>query len=381
MASKTRPAELDRARARFLSTISHELRTPLVAILGYADVLLEDLAPESGPGGAAERIREQGEHLLKLVDDLLDLVRLDRGELTPRPKVSDLREVVELACRAMVPRARAKGLAFTVEVQRSVPASARFDPGRVEQVVRHLVDNAVKFTGSGSVTVRVRVDAGPTAVISVVDTGPGLSPAQFEELCEVLVQGDDSLSRGQPGCGVGLALARGLARSLGGDLSCRGAAGRGTSLRFRFPLEMPEGSLASEAQTAGPLWGRVLLVEDGPDNQVLIGRILERTGLSVEIAEDGVAGVEAALHGEFDLILMDVQMPRMDGLTATRELRQHGFDAPIVALTANSEDEWRGRCLEAGCDDYLTKPVDRMLLLERISRLLDERKRDAQKSV
>jgi CheY-like chemotaxis protein len=125
----------------------------------------------------------------------------------------------------------------------------------------------------------------------------------------------------------------------------------------------------------------VLLVEDGPDNRVLISRILERSGLTVEIAEDGVAGVEAALHGEFDLILMDIQMPRMDGLTATGELRRHGFDAPIVALTANSEEGWRERCLEAGCDDYLTKPVDRMLLLERIARLLDEQKRDTQKSV
>jgi CheY-like chemotaxis protein/anti-sigma regulatory factor (Ser/Thr protein kinase) len=348
-----------------------------VAILGYADVLLEELPADTGRREAAERIRRQGEHLLALVDDLLDLVRLDRGELEIRPHEASLREVVEQTCQGFLERARAKGLEFAVEVRRNVPARARFDPVRVAQVLRHLVDNAVKFTPNGSVTVRLRVDPGDTAVISVADTGPGVSPARFEELCGVLVQGDDSLSRGQGGCGVGLALARGIAQSLGGQLTCQGGAGRGTRVRFGFPLEPLERARAARPAGTGPMRGRVLLVEDAPDNRVLIRRILERVGLTVEAVEDGVAGVEAALHGEFDLVLMDIQMPRKDGLAAARELREHGFDAPILALTANRGEEWRERCLRAGCDDYLAKPVDRMALLERIARLLGGRKTES----
>ncbi len=380
MASNPRPPNSgnvrasDETRTRFLSTVSHELRTPLVAILGYADVLLDELPEGTGPCAAAERIRRQGEHLLRLVDDLLDLVRLDRGELEIRPEEANLREVLEQTCQGFVSRARSKGLEFAVEVRRNVPVRARFDPVRVEQVLRHLVDNALKFTPSGSVTVRLGVDRGDTAVISVADTGPGLSPARFEELCGVLVQGDDRLSRGQGGCGVGLALARGIARSLRGELTCRGGAGRGTTLRFRFPFETLDRAQGARPAAMGPMRGRVLVVEDTLDNQVLIRRILERIGLTVQIAEDGVAGVEAALHGEFDLVLMDIQMPRQDGLSATRELRQHGFDAPILALTANRGEGWRQRCLQAGCDDYLAKPVDRMALLERIARLLGGRK-------
>jgi CheY-like chemotaxis protein len=345
-----------------------------VAILGYADVLLEELPAKTGGREAAERIRLQGEHLLALVDDLLDLVRLDRGELEIRPEEANLREVVEKTCQSFLTRAQSKGLEFAVEVRRNVPARARFDPVRIEQVLRHLIDNALKFTPSGSVTVRLGIDRGARVVISVADTGPGLSPARFEKLCGVLVQGDDSLSRGQGGCGVGLALARGIARSLGGELSCQGGAGRGTTLRLRFPLETPDHTPAVHPLATGPMRGQVLLVEDAPDNQVLIRRILERIGLTVQIAEDGVAGVEAALHGEFDLVVMDIQMPRQDGLAATRELRQHGFNAPILALTANRGEEWRERCLQAGCDDYLAKPVDRMKLLERIARLLGARK-------
>jgi CheY-like chemotaxis protein len=345
-----------------------------VAILGYADVLLQELPAETGRRQAAERIRRQGEHLLALVDDLLDLVRLDRGELEIRPHEANLREVVEQTCLGFLERARAKGLEFAVDVRRNVPVRARFDSVRVEQVLRHLVDNAVKFTPNGSVKVRLGVERDATAVIAVADTGPGVSPARFEELCGVLVQGDDSLSRSQGGCGVGLALARGIAHRLGGQLTCQGGPGRGTRVRFRFPLETFGQERAARPAGTGPMRGRVLLVEDAPDNQVLIRRILERVGLTVEVAEDGVAGVEAALHGEFDLVLMDIQMPHKDGLAATRELREHGFDAPILALTANRGEEWRERCLQAGCDDYLPKPVDRMVLLERIAQLLGGRK-------
>jgi CheY-like chemotaxis protein len=350
-----------------------------VAILGYADVLLEELARETGPHQAASRIRRQGEHLLTLIDDLIDLALLERGELRVQPEEGNLREVVKEVCGSFAAPAGARGLDLVFEARRDLPVRSRFDPLRVRQVVRHLLDNAVKFTPRGSVRVRLRTDPGPVAVVSVTDTGPGLSPERFEALCAPLQQGDDGLSRGQRGCGIGLALARGLAREQGGDLSCLGGPA-GTTVRFRLPVQPASGHEAAAAPTAHGLRGRALVVEDGPDNQVLIRRILERIGLEVQVAADGEAGVEAALGGEFDLVLMDIQMPRLDGLSATRQLRAHGFDVPIVALTANTGHGWRERCLEAGCDDYLTKPVDRMVLVERVARLLD-RKRDPQNSV
>jgi CheY-like chemotaxis protein len=316
-----------------------------------------------------------------MLDDLLDLVQLEHGEMRPHLEEGSLEEVVGEASRAFTPAARGKRLQLALEVRRNVPVRVRFDRGRVERVVRHLIDNAVKFTDRGRITVRLRVDPGPMAVVSVADTGPGLDPSRFEELCTALMQGDQSLSRSHPGCGVGLALARGIARQLGGDLTCQGGPGRGTTVRFRFRLEPAEGHPFTPARSGGALRGRVLLVEDGLDNQALIRGILERIGLEVEIAPDGEAGVDAALHGDFDLVLMDIQMPRMDGVAATRVLRAHGFDTPIVALTANAGDDSRQRCLDAGCDDFMTKPVDRMALVERVARLLDPKPRDAQKSV
>ncbi|MEE8556921.1 MAG: response regulator [Myxococcota bacterium] len=361
-------------RFRFLSTLTHELRTPLAAILGYADVLLEELPTEGRPRNAAEGVRRQGEHLLALIDDLLDLVRLDRGEIEITPADADLRAVVARTVLAFVDAASQKEIELTFETQTDEPTHARFDSARVGQVVRHLVDNAIKFTASGAVRVRLALDGRGAAVVSVNDTGPGLSPERFEELAEPLVQGDDTLSRGFGGLGVGLALCHSLARRMGGTLTCHGVAGRGTSIRFRFPLEPVSRPVGVRSQGLGPLRGRVLLVEDSLDNQRLIGRILERVGLEVTVAPDGRAGVDAAMQGDFALILMDIQMPRMDGLDATRELRSRGCRVPIVAMTANTEPEARRSCIDAGCNDFLTKPVDRMVLLERLARLMNRKR-------
>ena len=370
------PESLDSPRFRFLSTMTHELRTPLVAILGYADVLLEELTP-GRPRSAAEGVRRQGEHLLGLIDDLLDLVRLNRGELEILPSDGDLREVVARTVLGLVEPAREKGLELRFETSTDAAMPARFDPARVRQVVRHLVDNAVKFTPSGSVVVRLALEPRGFAVIAVLDTGPGLTPARFDELCEPLAQGDDRLARGHGGCGVGLALCRALARRMRGELTCWGDPETGTAVRFRFPVQPVRRRPAPETRRAGPLRGHVLLVEDSPDNQRLIRRILERVGLQVTLASDGRAGVEAALSGDFDLVLMDVQMPELDGLSATRELRERGFTAPILAMTANTEPEARQRCLDAGCDDFLTKPLDRMVFLERLVRLLGRKRQNS----
>ncbi len=361
-------------RFRFLSTVTHELRTPLAAILGYADVLLEELPTKGRRRSAAEGVRRQGEHLLALIDDLLDLVRLDRGEIDLTPADADLRAVVARTVLAFVDAASQKEIELTFETQTDEPIHARFDSARVGQVVRHLVDNAIKFTPSGAVRVRLALDGRGAAVVSVNDTGPGLSPERFEELAEPLVQGDDTLSRGFGGLGVGLALCHSLARRMGGELTCHGVAGRGTSIRFRFPLHPVSQPVGPRRRGAGPLRGRVLLVEDSLDNQRLIARTLERVGLEVTVASDGRAGVDAAMEGDFALVLMDIQMPRMDGLDATRELRSRGFQVPIVAMTANTEPEARRRCIDAGCNDFLTKPVDRMVLLERLARLMHRKR-------
>jgi len=389
--AKTAAEAANQAKSAFLANMSHELRTPLTAILGYAEELESALAatPDAAQREAIATIRRNGENLLGILNSILDLSRIEAGALHVECVPCDPAQIVEEVRALLALRAQQKGIALHVAVEAEIPRPILSDPTRIRQVLINLVDNALKFTEAGEVRVNVRRraagPAGEYLEIAVRDTGIGLTPEQLERLFQPFSQGDASTTRRFGGTGLGLAISRHFCRALGGDLTVTSTPGQGSEFVATFALRVPSagGFVAGEPPAAQPTPAppaadataaltlprcRVLLVEDGPDNQRLIAALLRRAGAEVELAENGAAALEAVAAAEcagrpYDLVLMDMQMPVLDGYAATCELRRRGFARPIVALTASSMVGDRERCLAAGCSDYTTKPIRRAELL------------------
>jgi signal transduction histidine kinase/CheY-like chemotaxis protein len=378
---------------RFLANMSHEIRTPLTAILGFADEMLQGGDLERIPRerlDAIDAIRRNGQHLATIVDDILDLSKIEAGGLTIELVDFSPLAIAQEVESALGSRARAKGLDLSVRTRGRIPEAMSGDPTRVRQVLFNLVGNAVKFTQAGQVEIGVEVVEPDRALLqfSVSDTGIGMSPEQLARIFEPFTQADASTTRQYGGTGLGLTICRRLADLMAGTLTVESIQGRGTTFRFRLPLlpaqgtrSAPPGAASSDAAERGGLRGRILLAEDSADNQRLIRRILERTGAEVEVVADGhqalVRALEAHRDGEpYDLILMDLQMPVLDGYAATRSLRKAGYAGPIVALTAHALAQDRADAVDVGCDDYLTKPIRRQELIARVARFLAERKSD-----
>ena len=378
-----------RLKSDFIAAVSHELRTPMSAIIGYAELLQDDPSVRSNAGSAsaAEAILRNGEHLLSVVSDILDDSRVEAGAFSVRAAEIDLAQVAHDASDLLAIRARSRGIGLRFTADPRMPAFARADPLRVRQIILNLVGNAIKFTDRGSVRVSVS-SAGGAATVTVADDGIGMSTEQLEALFRPYTQFNGA--RACEGSGLGMALSRRLARMMGGDLRVASTPGHGTTFTLSLPAIAPslgdappvveiaheatsgatneppcEASGQPEEDPAPPLAGfRILVAEDGPDNVRLYLRQLGRAGADVRVAANGreaVALAQAAavgvLDAPFDLILMDVQMPVLDGLEATRRLRALGFTVPVVAVTAAAGDEERARCLAAGCDGFLEKPV------------------------
>jgi signal transduction histidine kinase len=393
----------DRAKSEFLANMSHELRTPLTAILGFSDLLLEEAikaAPADGSQEKLQAIRRNGEHLLEVINDILDLSKIEAGKmLIESRRVSPARLLDEVVSLMQV-RAQAKCLVLQARYDKGIPHRIATDPMRVRQILFNLIGNAIKFTQAGSVTVAMRSVAGPAGQqrlqMDVTDTGIGIPLTSQERLFEPFMQEDATSSRTFGGTGLGLAISRRLARMLGGDISVESAPGKGSRFRVEIATGNPEPASgreepgsndsvlppaasysSAEGLLAVPgiprarrLTGvRVLLAEDGPDNRQLITHLLNKVGIEVTHAENGRVAVATALAAAgtghpFAVILMDMQMPVLDGYAATAELRRAGYTLPIVALTAHAMSEDRERCLVAGCDDYTTKPIRREELLD-----------------
>jgi len=368
-----------RLKSDFIAAVSHELRTPMTAIIGYAELLQDDPCVRADPGSAsaAEAILRNGEHLLSVVSDILDDSRVEAGAFSVRAAEIDLAQVTHDASDLLAIRARSRGIGLQFTADANAPAFARADPLRVRQIVLNLVGNAIKFTDRGSVRVSVSTAAG-AATVTVADDGIGMSAEQLEALFRPYTQFNGT--RACEGSGLGMALSRRLARMMGGDLRVASTPGHGTTFTLSLPAVAPSLAdappvvdLASEANTeatpeaapALPLAGvRILVAEDGPDNVRLYLRQLGRAGADVRVAANGreavalaQAGAVGVLDAPFDLILMDVQMPVLDGLEATRRLRALGFTVPVVAVTAAAGDGERARCMASGCDGFLEKPV------------------------
>ncbi len=364
------------AKSRFLATMTHEIRTPLSAISGLAGWLDDaPLAPEHRE--AVEGIRASTELLLRLVNDVLDLAKVESGRMELELAPFSPRDCVRRSLDLVRPSAVAKGLRLDLEVADDVPALVRGDATRITQVLINLLGNAVKFTAAGSVHLRVRVDRRESDSLllgfAVRDTGIGLDPAQAEHLFQEFTQADASTTRKYGGTGLGLAISRRLVELHGGRLTVDSRPGEGATFAFTVRVQ-PAG--ATGDRTIGADFARrhpcrILLVEDDPVNRKIAAYLLQRLGYSAESAANGRDAVAAWRSGPFDLVLMDMEMPVMDGLAATAAIRaETGRPQPrIVMLSAHTDEAQRRRCLAAGADDYLTKPLQLDRLAATIARV------------
>ncbi len=390
-AAREAAEEASRAKTKFLANISHEVRTPIMAMLGAAELL-----GASAPGGDGidhrDMILRNGRHLLRLIDELLDISRIEAGKLEIRPADCSLSDVLQDVSAATEPLRRRKALEYRVIYETTVPAMIRTDRTRLTQALVNLVNNALKFTESGHVHVRIRLEPDapdPRLTIAVEDTGAGIPAEQRERIFETFTQIEPFVQGASAGAGLGLPIARWIAERLGGSLEVESQVGVGSRFIMRTctgPLsgKMPDniefqktGALHSAASSLvidnaeRTLRGSVLLAEDATDTRDLIALALRRAGAEVATAADGLAAVELAGSTTFDLILLDIRMPELDGLAAARSIRRGGYRGPLIALTASTSDCERGRIMDAGFDDLWSKPISLSVLIERSAAYLD----------
>jgi PAS domain S-box-containing protein len=369
-------------KSDFLANMTHELRTPLNAIVGFSGLLKASPTLHENDRRGAELISDASQTLLSVVNDVLDFSKLEAGAVEMEAHPFGATELAETTALLLSGQAEAKGLSIRVET-----CGARDllvgDSARLRQVLLNFLSNAVKFTTRGEIVVAVRqspVETGPALRrlrVSVADQGIGVPPEQQQTIFDRFTQSDASVSRRFGGTGLGLAISKRIIRAQGGDIGVDSTPGVGST--FWFEVEMPlaaivdaetagEGSVALDIEQAL----RILVVDDNAVNRELVGAFLAPFDIEIATARDGVEAVEMALAGAYDLILMDVQMPNMDGMTATRRIRAQTPSGaprvPIIAMTANVLDDQVRRCLEAGMDDHLGKPLDPAKLLETLSR-------------
>ncbi len=379
-----------RAKSEFLANMSHEIRTPMTAILGFAENLEKPDLSGSERRQAVETIRRNGQHLLGILNDVLDLSKIEAGMLAVSRTPCSLCEIISDVVGLVQLRFAASGLSFEVEFANRIPEVIETDPARLRQVLFNLISNAMKFTETGGVqlvTSLTHSTNNPLMQFDVVDTGIGMSEEQSRNLFEPFTQADASTARKYGGTGLGLTISKRIAQVLGGDVTLvETEPGIGTRFRATVAtgslvgvtmlddpmanLTIPKGSTTREKSTLR-LACRILLAEDMPDNQALISNILAQLGAEVAVVVNGRSAVEMALLAKdkgkpFDVILMDMQMPILDGYKATQLLRDKNYSGPIIALTAHAMSHDRQHCLEIGCDAYLSKPIDRSKLIDTI---------------
>ncbi|QDV38145.1 PAS domain S-box protein [Tautonia plasticadhaerens] len=387
-AAKEAAEEANRAKSRFLANMSHEIRTPLTAILGYAEVLMGDEVSREDRVEYLVTILSSGRHLRTLIDDILDLAKIENEKLdfelvpcSPHRILSEVLSVLRVA-------ASEKGLRLGCRWESRVPEEIRTDPSRFRQLLVNLVGNAIKFTDLGGVRLVALLEPGergPMFTVEVHDTGAGIAPEDLSRIFDPFEQADGSVTRRNGGTGLGLAISRHIARGLGGDLTVVSQLGVGSIFRASVaagpaeglrlldapPAEAVETPRADAAPTSRLSGKQLLVVDDGEENRRLVQLILSRAGASVACVANGEECLEAVARVDFDLIVLDMQMPVLDGYRTASLLRERGFGGPIIALTAHAMRGDDRRCLEAGCSGYLTKPIEIDRLLSTVSRAMD----------
>jgi signal transduction histidine kinase len=379
LAEKEISETANREKSLFLAGVSHEIRTPLASITGYTEFLLQDGETTAATKARLQVIMKHGNHLMVLVNDLLDLARIETGRMliekgwmSPAQQIADAVMVVE-------PVAKAKGLELRTTMASSLPARIYSDATRFRQILINLINNAVKFTHAGRVEIEARMEGG-TFVARVSDTGVGIEPSLVARLFEPFERGKSSTVLREEGSGLGLALSRRLATSLGGNLRLvESCVGQGSVFEFNLACEASmenEGSHSVSLLPSAPSKDRslrerkILVAEDDLDLRELIRLYLESAGASIVVCENGQEAVNCALANKFDAVLMDIQMPVMDGYVAMQTLRGEGYAQPIIALTAHASLEDEHRCAESGCSAYVSKPFQPERLVHTIAESL-----------
>lgn len=366
------------SKSSFLANISHELRTPLSAIVGFADLIRDPKTTNSEKVKFADTILRNGELLAHLVDDLLDLSKVEAGKLEVEGLIFSPRSLFAEVIDLMMVRALEKNLDLKLAYRNEVPRALRSDPVRFKQILMNVIGNAIKFTAKGSIHVSVQYHTSGHLIVEVKDTGRGMTDEEQKRLFQPFTQADASMARKYGGTGLGLSLSRRLARLLGGDLVLSSTRLDHGSVFTISIAAAPTDGAQETTETAPPIprkqnaldQVRILVVDDTFDNQELLKHYLLESNAIVDSASNGLEAVQKATLHKYDIILMDIQMPGMDGLQATSTLRAQGCTTPILALTAHAMPVDRTRCLESGCNDYLSKPFKKNDLIAKIEALL-----------
>ncbi|MCC2678770.1 MAG: two component sensor histidine kinase [Pseudobdellovibrio sp.] len=367
------------AKSAFLANMSHEIRTPLGAVLGFSDLVIDPNVKPSEKANFLAAVKRNGELLSNIINDILDLSKIEAGKMQIVTHDVSLMEVLTDTKTLLDLQASDKGIALNVIIAENVPEKIKTDPLRLRQILINIVGNAIKFTAKGSVDIKISpVMSGTRSLLAftVTDTGTGIRADQVNKLFAPFSQADVSTKRKYGGTGLGLVLSKRFANLLGGDVVLtESTPDKGSTFTITIdpgPVQTVVGDtaktkLAEMQKSALRLDGiKVLLAEDSVDNQTLVTRFLKLAGASVEIASDGREATQKAKSDHYDVLLMDLQMPVMDGYEATSQLRRDGYRGKIVALTAHALSEERERCLKSGFDDHISKPVNRDLLIERV---------------
>jgi signal transduction histidine kinase/CheY-like chemotaxis protein len=363
------------AKTNFLANMSHEIRTPLGVIIGFSQILKDPLTRDES-GKYLETIIRNAQLLEQIINDILDLSKIEAGRMEIEPLPVNISEIGELIIESFRAKAELKGLNLIFKDLVGLKHLVKSDPRALRQILINLIGNGIKFTEKGSVTLSLEPGKNSNELIfAIEDTGVGIETEKISMLFQPFQQADSSTSRKYGGTGLGLALSKRLALALGGDVRIESSKPfAGTRIEFSIPLDLyreagerKPGRRAKDLETILDLSKKtILIVDDSEDNQKLVQVILKKYNANLHAARNGVEAVEAASKRKFDLILMDVQMPVLDGLSATKEIRRRGITTPIIALTAHALPEDRDKCIAVGCNDYVSKPINSLTLKKAI---------------
>ncbi len=375
-----------KAKSEFLSNMSHEIRTPLTAIIGFSNSLSDETLSETDISVATSTIVRNSHHLMNIINDILDLAKIEQQTFELEQVEFDLVNLLHEVEESVSLQAIEKKLWFNVNIQFPIPQFITCDPTWVKQVLLNLASNALKFTNEGGIDINVGFQADESAItIDVIDTGIGITPAQQKKIFEPFSQADTTTTRRYGGTGLGLTICTKLAQLMQGELSLTSEPGQGCCFSFTFAIAQVNNAdirhdisqVSANHDTAEHLpllipglRGHVLVAEDSPDTQNLVALYIKKTGAQVTFVKNGQLAVEKAMAETFDLVLMDIQMPIVDGVEATAILRQIGFQKPIIAFTANAEKHSLDNALDAGCDGHITKPIDQEVFFKVLAEYL-----------